>query len=287
MSQETFGFVEPPYDPRVEPLTLGAGRVFVGTCGWSYKDWVGPFYPSGTKAAAMLEYYAERFPAVEVDATYYRIPSASAFAGMAARTPAAFRFSVKVPGSLTHLPVETGLGVHDDARVFREALEPLAASGKLAAVLAQFPYSFHPSATTHGYLRALREALADLPVICEFRSREWQRPATLELLHEIDAGWCNVDEPHFEQLLHPSSDVVGSIAYARFHGRNAKQWWRGDNVERYDYAYSPDELLPWAERVAEMAASAKQTFAFFNNHRFGKAVKSADLFAGLLGGGVA
>jgi uncharacterized protein YecE (DUF72 family) len=282
VSQQTFGFVEPPDDPRVEPLRLGAGRVFVGTCGWSYRDWIGPFYPNGIKAAAMLPYYAERFPAVEVDATYYRIPSAATFANMAARTPDAFRFSVKLPGSLTHLPVEAGLGVHDDAPVFRDALEPLLAAGKLAAVLAQFPYSFHPAGATRDYLRALRAALPDLPFVCEFRSREWQRADTLELLAEIDAGWCNVDEPRFEQLPHPSSDVVGALGYVRFHGRNAKQWWHGDNAERYDYAYVPEELAPWTERVAEIAAAAKQTYVFFNNHRFGKAVRSADLFASLL-----
>jgi uncharacterized protein YecE (DUF72 family) len=282
MSQQTFGFVEPPDDPRVEVIASGAGRVYVGTCGWSYKDWIGPFYPHGTKAADMLPYYAERFPAVEIDATYYRIPSVATFAGMAERTPAAFRFSVKLPGSLTHLPVEDGLGVHDDARVFREALEPLHGSGKLAAVLAQFPYSFHPGAATEAYLGALRGALADLPMVCEFRSREWQRPATLRLLEEIGAGWCNVDEPHFKELLHPSSDVVGPLAYVRFHGRNAKQWWTGDSAERYDYAYAPEELVPWTQRVGEMAAAAPQTLVFFNNHRFGKAVKSAELFAALL-----
>jgi uncharacterized protein YecE (DUF72 family) len=282
LTQQTFGFVDPPDDPRIEPLQIGSGRVFVGTCGWSYRDWIGPFYPSGIKAAAMLPYYAERFPAVEVDATYYRIPSVSTFAGMAERTPDGFRFSVKLPGSLTHLPVEQGLGVHDDARLLREALEPLVRSGKLATVLAQFPYSFHPDAATEAYLGALRAALDDLPIVCEFRNREWQRPATLQLLEEIGAGWCNVDEPHFRELLCPSADAVGQIGYVRFHGRNAKQWWNGDNAERYDYAYAPEELAPWAERVAEIAATAPQTFAFFNNHRFGKAVKSADLFASLL-----
>ena len=281
-AQQTFGFVEPADDPRVAPAEVGAGRVFVGTCGWSYRDWIGPFYPNGTKSGEMLPYYAARFPAVEVDATYYRIPSAATFASMAERTPAGFRFSVKVPGSLTHVPEGERHAVRDDARVFRESIEPLVRAGKLATVLAQFPYSFHPNPQTEDYVRALREALGDLPFVAEFRTREWQRPETLELLREVDAGWCNVDEPRFEKLMHPSSDVVGGIGYVRFHGRNAQKWWRGDAAERYDYAYEPEELTPWVERVAEMAAQAPQTYAFFNNHRFGKAVKSADLFAGML-----
>ncbi len=258
----------------------------VGTCGYSYKDWVGRFYPDRIKPNAMLAFYAEHFPAVEIDATYYRIPPAATFASMAERTPEHFRFTVKVPGTLTHLPVDdVAGGVSDDARYFRENLEPLREQKKLAAVLAQFPYSFEPAARTEAYLRALREALAELPFVCEFRNREWQRPSTLALLGELGAGWCNVDEPQFERLLHPSNDVVGKVGYVRFHGRNYKQWWNHqDAAERYDYAYTSEELAPWAARVAEMAVETQETFAFFNNHRFGKAAQSADLFAGLLAG---
>jgi hypothetical protein len=88
LSQQTFGFVDPPDDPRVEPLRLGAGNVFVGTCGWSYRDWIGPFYPSGIEGRRRCcPITPQRFPAVEVDSTYYRIPSAATFAGMAERTP--------------------------------------------------------------------------------------------------------------------------------------------------------------------------------------------------------
>src|SRR5437016_4709450 len=104
--------------------------IFVGTCGFSYKDWVGPFYPSGMKPAAMLEYYAGRFPAVEIDSTYYAIPKPSVFEGMAARTPSGFRFAVKAPGSVTHLP-DDGPPERAPMTEFMASLAPLRAANKL------------------------------------------------------------------------------------------------------------------------------------------------------------
>ena len=82
--------------------------------------------------------------------------------------------------------------------------------------------------------------------------------------------------------MRPSSDVVGPLAYVRFHGRNYKNWWRGSAETRYDYEYTEEELAPWTERVAEMAAQTKQTYVFFNNHRFGQAAKNAGTFARML-----
>jgi uncharacterized protein YecE (DUF72 family) len=282
--QQSFDFAEPNQPaqaPRVEPISLGAGRVLVGTCGYSYKDWIGPFYPERTKPGEMLPFYARRFSAVEIDSTYYRIPSSATFASMAKRTPPDFRFSVKVPGSLTHV-VAQAQGVTDDARLFRENLAPLVQSGKLAAALMQFPQSFRPSTSSEAYLRELREALPGISLVAEFRSREWQRAQTLDLLAELQIAWCNVDEPQFAGLLRPSSDVVGPLGYVRLHGRNYKKWFRGDAAERYEYSYSVEELAPWTARVADIAAQACQTYVFFNNHRFGQAAGNAQTFARML-----
>lgn len=277
-----------PFEPpgRVESIPFGDGSIVVGTCGYSYKDWVGPFYPQSIKSNGMLPYYAERFPAVEIDASYYRVPSEATFASMDARTPADFRFAAKLPGSVTHLPAEDAHRVPDDARLFRENIEPLVRSGKLGAVLMQFPHSFTATPRAENYLRSVREELAGFPLVAEFRNREWQRNATLELLAELEVGWCNVDEPQFEKLLRPSSDVVGALAYVRFHGRNYKNWWRGSAETRYEYDYTEEELAPWTERVAEMAAQTKQTYVFFNNHRLGQAAKNAGTFARMLLAGI-
>jgi uncharacterized protein YecE (DUF72 family) len=282
--QQTFAFVEAPQaTPRAEPLSLAGSRIVVGTCGYSYKDWIGRFYPERIKPQAMLAYYAQHFAAVEVDASYYRVPPPATFASMSARTPPDFRFTVKAPGSVTHLPVEDELDVPDDAKFFRESVQPLVEDGKLAAVLVQFPHAFRPTPHTERYLRVLREAFEGLTLAFEFRNREWQNARTLELLARLESAWCNVDEPQFETMVRPSSDVVGPLAYVRFHGRNYKQWWRPPSpAERYDYLYTPEELEPWTERVIDMAVQTPQTFAFFNNHRFGQAARNAQTFARML-----
>jgi len=256
--------------------------IYVGTCGYAYKDWVGPFYPGKSRQSEMLPYYARCFSAVEVDASYYGVLDAETIARMNARTPRDFRFCFKVPATVTH-PTDAGsAAVHPDAEAFVRALSEVAREGKLGCALLQFPNSFKPTDTSHHYLHRAIEALRPLPLVAEFRNREWQIPATHELLAELGVGWCNVDQPRYESLLRPSSDVTGSIGYVRFHGRNAAQWWTGDNTTRYDYNYAREELEPWTNRVAEIDEAAETVYAFFNNHARGNAPRNAELFLDLL-----
>lgn len=256
----------------------------VGTCGYSYKDWVGPVYPPRTPPARMLDRYAHRFAAVEIDASYYRVPSAATFASMARRTPEGFRFTAKLPGTGTHVPEAATRAVHDDVRRFRENLTPLIEAKKFACALAQFPSAFRPSEATHAYLCALREVLAGVPMVAEFRHRDWQTHETLALLRALDVGFVNVDEPQFSSLLHPSSDASSAIAYVRFHGRSYRTWWKGTNATRYDYLYTAEELAPWADRLVDLAADpgVREVFAFFNNHARGQAVRNAEMLEAML-----
>jgi uncharacterized protein YecE (DUF72 family) len=258
--------------------------IHVGTCGYSYADWKGPFYPPGIRPAGMLEFYARTLTAVEIDATYYRVPPPSTFASMAARAPRGFRFCVKLPGSATHVPESEQRTVHPDVALLRQNIEPLIAAGKFAAALMQFPNSFHPTPVARSHILALRESLADLPLVAEFRNREWQTHDTLVFLRDLDIGWVNVDMPQFDSLLRPSADVTGPVAYVRFHGRNYRTWWKGDNVTRYDYDYKPDELGPWADRLIELATNpdVREVFGFFNNHRRGQAARNAQMFEAML-----
>lgn len=258
--------------------------ISVGTCGFSYKDWVGPVYPLGTKPADMLPLYARIFPIVEIDSTYYGVPAPATVAAWAQRTPPGFRFSAKLPGTGTHVS-ETTLGrVHDDVRLFRANLEPLVAAGKFACALMQFPNSFRVSDAALGHLRALRAALHDLPLVAEFRHREWQTDETLQLLRELHVGLVAVDEPQFESLPRPLTDATSDIAYVRFHGRNYEQWWKGDNVTRYDYLYTAQELGTWADRLVDLASQrdVKEVLGFFNNHRRGQAARNAQMFEAML-----
>ena len=255
--------------------------IYVGTCGFAYKDWVGPFYPPRTRADEMLPFYARRFPAVEIDMSYYGIPQPKTIDSMNRRTPDGFRFSFKAPQTVTHAP-DTSTRVHPDAKLLQEAIAPLYADGKLACVLAQFPNGFKNEPRNREYLQRVIEAFADMPVVVEFRHRDWQTPETIELLRELDAGLCSVDMPHFEELPHASSDVTSAIGYIRMHGRNAKQWWSGTNVTRYQYLYEPEELGPWADRAAEIEAQAEETYVFFNNHARANAARNAAMLETLL-----
>ena len=258
--------------------------VAVGTCGFSYKDWIGPVYAPRTKATEMLGAYARRFATVEIDATYYRVPGMATFDAMARRTPDGFRFAVKLPSAGTHVPDPGVSVVHDDVALLRRNIEPLIDAGKFSCVLAQFPNAFRPNEATRGYLAALREELDDVALVAEFRHREWQTGETLELLASLGIGFVNVDQPRFDTLLHASADVTSDVAYVRFHGRNAANWWRGTNETRYDYLYEPAELEPWVERIVDMAASstAREILVYFNNHLRGNAVRNAEMLEEML-----
>ena len=255
----------------------------VGTCGFSYKDWVGPFYPLRIRPQSMLDYYAERFAAVEIDSAYYAIPSASMFESMAHRTPPDFRFTVKAPGSITHVPADATPPA-DDLRAFRASLDPLLRAGKLGAVLAQFPNSFRPARDAFGRLELLRREWPDLRLVAEFRHRDWQKDSVGRILGALDIGWCNVDEPRLESLVRPDARTTSTIGYVRFHGRNAAKWWKQERsaAERYDYMYSVDELAEWLQRIEEVVDKTDETYVFFNNHRNGQAATNARQMMDLL-----
>lgn len=256
--------------------------IYVGTCGYAYKDWLGPFYPATTRQGEMLQFYANCFRAVEIDASYYGVLQPAAIARMNANTPQTFRFCFKAPQTVTHPPDITVVRVHDDAAAFVESVMPIVEGRKFGCALVQFPNAFKPTETGESYFRRVVEALRPLRLVAEFRNREWQTPRTHKLLCELGVGWCNVDMPRYDSLLLPSSDVTGAVGYVRFHGRNAAQWWTGDNTTRYDYNYTAEELVPWTDRVAEIDERVEQTFAFFNNHARGNAAQNAEAFVDLL-----
>mgnify|MGYP001191869147 CR=1 FL=1 len=256
--------------------------IYVGTCGYSYKDWIGPFYPGKIRSNEMLPYYSSCFPAVEIDSSYYGVPTAQTVERMDRCTPPEFRFCFKVPSTVTHPADITVKRVHPDAGLFVESIALIKEGGKLGCALLQFPNGFRKTPSAQEYLRLAVEALQPLPLVAEFRNREWQDAETHRLLSELRLGWCNVDMPRYDTLLEPSSDVTSSVGYVRFHGRNAANWWTGTNVTRYDYEYSPKELEPWTNRVAEIQDAAETTFAFFNNHARGNAARNAELFIELL-----
>ncbi len=260
-------------------VPTGVTVVYLGTSGYSYADWVGPFYPEGIQPRDYLAYYARHFAAVEVDYTYYRMPSGRTLAAMARKVGPDFRFAVKATSTMTHEREAT----EETFAAYRRALEPLLREGKLACVLAQFPHSFHNTPANRDYLQRLREGLADLPVVVEFRSRDWIHDAIFDLLGRLGLSFCCVDQPRFRSLVPPVAVVTGEWAYVRFHGRNYEKWWQHEEAwQRYDYLYSREELAEWVDKVRDLAAQARHTAVFFNNHYAAQAVQNALQFAEML-----
>ena len=232
----------------------------------------------------MLARYAALFPIVEIDSTYYGLPTLHTVETWARTTPDGFRFTAKLPKGATHVePAMLGIP-HEDVRSFRAVLDPLVTAGKFACALMQFPTSFRPTEAAIRHVRVLRETLHDIALVAEFRHREWQTNDTLDLLRGLGVGLVAVDEPQFASLPRPMADATSEIAYVRFHGRNYEQWWTGDNVTRYDYSYRDDELGPWVERLVDLAThrDVREVLAFFNNHRRGQAVQNARTFEAML-----
>lgn len=249
--------------------------IYVGTCGYAYKDWIGPFYPPKTRNGEMLGYYAARFSAVEIDASYYGVPAERTIASFLRRTPRRFRFSFKAPQTVTH-PGDYGTTrIHPDGAELRERVTAVREAGKLAAVLLQFPSAFRPEPESERYLDAAIETFEGLPVVVEFRNRAWQTPRTVERLRDRGAGFGNVDLPALDDLPEPGSEASSRTGYVRFHGRNLSDWRTGDATTRYDYSYLPEELAPWLDRIAEIDAAADDTYVFFNNHAVGQAADNA------------
>jgi len=292
-------------------------RILIGTSGYSFPDWVGPFYPPGIERSKMLDFYAREFPVVEVNATYYRIPPPATLRAMERKTPPEFEFVVKTHHDMTH---ERSL---DPAlyQAFARAVEPVQTAGKLHGLLAQFPYSFHRTPENERFLAVLKTRLPEVPLFVEFRHRSWMEEGVWERLEAEGIGYVSVDEPALPGLVPPIARVTGParIGYVRLHGRNKENWWRnpergrgshaaepvtaaefgplfaavappprpgpsGASSDRYDYLYAEAELQEWVGKIREMTAKAKKTFVFFNNCHVGQAATGAKLMRRLLEG---
>jgi uncharacterized protein YecE (DUF72 family) len=256
--------------------------IYIGTSGFQYDDWVGPFYPEQLAQWHWLEFYAQEFNTCELNYTFYRNPSPKQLLRMSQRVPEGFRFSMKAYKGITHEPVAEGW--EEAAHLFAQAAQELAATGKLGAVLLQFPYSFRPGAEARALLERCREVMAGLPLVVEFRNRLWLRQEHLELLRRLQLGYCCVDEPRLRGLMPPEAVATAPVAYVRFHGRNAAKWWNHKEAwERYDYTYSSAELAEWVPKIRFLEAQSNEVYVYANNHWRGQAVDTARQLRALLG----
>lgn len=254
-------------------------EIYIGTSGYSYPDWRGVLYPRGLKSGDFLPCYARRFVFTELNFSYYRQPLPEQCRQFLNQTPQDFLFTLKAHQSLTHL---RGPGWEEAAALFREGINPLVETRRLGAVILQFPYSFGYTRENRLYLARLLERLEGLPVAVEFRKQEWQNPSVRKGLRERKAAEVITDSPELPGLPEAQISLTSDWGYIRFHGRNADNWWDGDNVSRYDYNYSGPELAGWVDSIGKMVQKTRRLFIAFNNHRKGQAVENALTLRGML-----
>ena len=251
--------------------------IHIGPAGWSYKDWEGVVYPqkAGSKFDP-LAYLARFFDTIEINSSFYRPPTPTTTKSWARRVAdnPAFTFTAKLHRVFTH---ERGKATAADDKAFREAMNPLADSRKLGAILIQFPWSFKNTEEERVYLLKLLDQFQEYPLVLEVRHASWNTPGVYEELEERGVGICNIDQPLFKRSIKPAALTTSSIGYVRLHGRNYGNWFReqAPRDDRYNYLYSLDELDPWITRIREVAKQAKESYVITNNHFLGKAVVNA------------
>jgi uncharacterized protein YecE (DUF72 family) len=286
-----------------EPMTLGGATVRIGTASWTDPTMTAPgvFYPpEATTAEDRLVYYANQFPIVEVDATYYALPSRRQGELWLERTPPRFTFDIKAHALMTGQPSEVKrlpkdlrealpAEILDQKRVyardlpkeiedeiwerFLDGIEPLRSSGKLGAIFLQYPRWFFPTSESRDEIVKARDRLGDAPFAVELRHASWfnekNRERTIAFLDKYQIPFVMVDAPPGTKSSVPPISLVSSprLAVVRFHGRRTETWEKSGIpvVERFRYLYDEGELGEWVPRIREAADQVPEIHVLMNN----------------------
>lgn len=253
-------------------------QYFIGTAGWSYKDWEGIVYPEKkAKGFHPLIFLAKYINIVEINSTFYRPPAIYMSLSWIKKVEGEphFLFSVKLHQVFTHQRKDFTQKDVDD---FKLGIEPLRAKNRLAAILVQFPWSFVNTTYNNDYLINLFDLFSDYPLALEVRHSSWNNSHFYQFLSEYSVCFCNIDQPIFHNSIHPSAISTNTqFSYVRLHGRNYKNWFREDagRDERYDYLYSKEELEEWVERIKDLGKKNDKVYVITNNHYRGQALANA------------
>jgi uncharacterized protein YecE (DUF72 family) len=234
--------------------------IWIGTAGYSYRDWVGAFYPPGTRGAQMLAYYSRHFPLVELNFTFYRTPTASILNRLADQTPAGCQFVVKLPQSLSH---ESNAR---DLAACREAVAALTARHQLLSLLCQLPQRVHHSSKAEHWLETLADAFSGLRLAVEFRHRSWSYPGLITWAEKADVDLVSVDAPDLPGLFPSGLIRAGSRVYVRMHSRQPANWYAG-HAPRYDYSFPDSALNEWIDAISRGNDVDQAVFIFNNCYR--------------------
>jgi len=235
-------------------------RIYVGTSGWTYDDWTGPFYPEDVKGAERLAFYAEKFDTVEVNATFYRMPTQNMINAWNRRLGSGFHLVVKGSRVVTHLKK-----LHDCQEPLQGFLDRVRQLVRLRVILWQLPPSLHKD------VERLDRFLSALPGevrhAVEFRHASWWDEEVTDVLKRHAAAFVAISHPKLPDAIHPTADFL----YVRFHGI-------GKQLYRYDY--SREELDGWASRLRPHLRG-RTLYAFFNNDYAANAPRNAATFRDL------
>ncbi len=232
------------------------GRIRIGTSGWSYRHWVGPFYPEGTPAKHYLDHYVRYFATTELNNTFYSLPKPETLAGWRERAPEDSEFACKASRYITHMKK-----LKDPAESTKRFFEAVDALGdKLGPILFQLPPSWGLD------FERLESFLAALPegrrYTFEFRDESWFAPEVYDLLGKHDAALCIY---HLEGFLSPK-EVTADFVYVRLHG---------PEEEAYRGSYGDAALADWARRLAEWSGAGRDVYCYFDNDEAGYAPNDA------------
>lgn len=259
-------------------------EILIGTSGYDYPEWKGVFYPPEIKRTDFLSYYATVFSALEINNTFYNMPTANRLLNFYERSEGKIQFSIKANRLLTHEISPTWQNATAD---FRNAISPIQEKNCLCSVLFQLPQSFHYTPDNRIYLSKLIKEFEGFPVVIEFRHKDWVRESVFEGLAKMNANFAYCDMPELKFL--PSGTLKNVQApignsnfeqlYIRLHGRNSDAWYCNDNSQngstRYDYSYSEKELKEFSEVIKAGSIIYKRIAVFFNNHPNGNGAKNA------------
>ena len=252
--------------------------ILIGTSGYDYPEWKGVFYPEDLKRKDFLPYYSTVFNALEVNSTFYNMPTAERLISFYERSEGRLNFSIKASRLLTH---EIDSNWQTAAEDLKSALNPLYEKDRLSALLFQFPQSFHYTKENRIYLAKLISEFEGFPAVIEFRHREWIRESVFEGLEKRNASIVFCDMPQLKNLPDGTltkTPFVGSSAYIRMHGRNENAWYNAEGQNgssRYCYEYSDDELSSFVPIVRQANGEGKKVQMYFNNHPKGSGAKNA------------
>ncbi|HKZ43163.1 MAG TPA: DUF72 domain-containing protein, partial [Candidatus Hodarchaeales archaeon] len=253
-------------------------RIFWGTSGWQYDDWYGVFYPKEISKQKMFDYYARFYPAVEINSTFYRVPSEKTAFSWARKAPKGFRFTLKLHQSFTHDHfLKRNAQTEAEFENFSRVIEPLRKEW-LGPILIQLPPKFSGQ-----HIEALEPFLAMLPTkfrwVLEARNHSLVKEGAgrvQTLLEKYNTCFCITDSPLFPDDTCPAWQTT-DIAYFRLHGRGQHLW--------YDYTYTQPQLEFWANRIKNIIVSEtslSEIYIFMNNHPNGQALGNMNSLAALL-----